>query len=166
MSRKKNERPQSALEFEAAAEKICRCVYEDTKYNFGIKDKPDEVDDEGNIIKRGSKKYTNNKDYIELTKTQMLTYADMIDYYVQAADSHYPRNMEILIERRTMQDNAIGACRTLKRRYQINLDNLGVPRGKYSETIKLIDHEIAVIQGWRKSDNKWEDKFKEDIEEF
>lgn len=157
MSWKKNERPQSAMEFTAAAEKLCRQVYEDTKYNFGIKDEPDSIDSDGNV-KPGWKRYTDNKDYIEQTKEQMLTYAEMIDFYVQSADSHYPRYMELLIERRKMQDNAIAACRTLKRRYQINLDILGVPKSKYSKTIELIEHEISVIQGWRKSDNKWEKK--------
>lgn len=159
MSRKKNERPQSPLEFVAAAERIMRKVYEDTRHNFGIKDELDAVYDTRNTIK-GQKLYTDNRDYIDRTKEQMLTYAEMIDYYVQAADSHYPHNLEILTERRKMQDNAIAACRTLKRRYQINLDILKVSPQKYHETVALIDHEIAVIQGWRKSDNKWKKKFK------
>ena len=157
MARKKGERPESKLEFKAAAERICRRVYEDTRYNFGIRDEPDKVDDDGTVHK-GRKKYTENKWYIERTKAQMLTYAEMIDHYVQVADSHYPHYMELLIQRRSMQDNAIAACRSLKRRYQINLDCLGVPKGKYHETVELIEHEISVIQGWRKSDNRWEKK--------
>ena len=52
------------------------------------------------------------------------------------------------------------AIRTLKRRYQINLDILRVKRSKYSDTVELIEHEIAVISGWRKSDNKREEKLK------
>ena len=159
MSRKKNERPKSPMEFIAAAEKICRRVFIDTRYNFGIKDEPDGVDGNGNRIP-GNRRYTDNKDYIDMTKEQMLTYAEMIDFYVQVADSHYPHSLEILAERRKMQDNAIAACRTLKRRYQINLDNLGVPKAKYHETVELIEHEIMVIQGWRKSDNKWETRLK------
>ncbi len=158
MSRKKNERPQSALEFIAAAEQIMRAVYQDTKYNFGIKDTPDILDDEGNVVKKGSTRYTDNKNYIDQTIEQMLTYAEMIDFYVQSADSHYPYNLSILTERRKMQDNALAACRTLKRRYQINLNVLGVPDGKYAKTLQLIEHEIAVISGWRKSDNRWEKK--------
>lgn len=148
------------MEFTAAAEKICRRVFTDTRYNFGIKDEPDRIDENGYQVP-GKKRYTDNKDYIEQTKEQMLTYAEMIDFYVQSADSHYPHNLEILTERRKMQDNAIAACRTLKRRYQINLDNLGVPKAKYHETVELIEHEIVVIQGWRKSDNRWETRLKQ-----
>ena len=145
------------MEFKAAAERIYRRVHEDTKYNFGIKDEPDKVDAEGNV-KPGRKAYTENKDFIDMTKEKMLSYAEMIDFYVQAADSHYPHYLQLLIERRSMQDRAIAACRSLKRKYQINLDVLGVPKAKYHETVELIEHEIAVIQGWRKSDNKWEKK--------
>lgn len=160
MSRKKNERPQSPMEFVAAAEKLYRKVYEDTRFDFGIKDEPDTIDSDGNV-RPGRKLYTESKEFIQQTKTQMLTYAEMTDFYVQSADSHYPRNLEILTERRKMQDNAIAALRTLKRRYQINLDILHVKRSKYSDTVELIEHEISVISGWRKADNKWETKFKE-----
>lgn len=139
MSWKKNERPLSPMEFIAAAEKLYRKVYEDTKYNFGVKD-------------------ADKMAFVEETKRKMLDYAEMIDFYVQSADSHYPHSLEILRERRIMQDNAIAACRSLKRKYQINLDILGVPRAKYHDTVELIEHEITVIQGWRKSDNKWEKK--------
>lgn len=159
MARKKNERPQSPMEFAAAAEKLIRKVYEDTRFNFGIKDEPDTLDSEGNVIP-GKKLYTENKEFIQKTKEQMLVYAEMVDFYVQAADSHYPRNLGLLEERRKMQDNAIAALRTLKRRYQINLDILRVKRSKYSDTVGLIEHEIAVISGWRKSDNKREEKLK------
>lgn len=160
MSWKKNERPQSPMEFTAAAEKLYRKVYEDIKYNFGIKDEPDTLDSEGNVIS-GRKYYTENRAFIEETKKKMLEYAELIDFYVQSADSHYPHYMELLIERRAMQDNAIAACRSLKRKYQINLDILRVPKKKYHDTVELIEHEIVVIQGWRKSDNKWEKKLKD-----
>lgn len=159
MSRKKNERPQSPMEFTAAAEKLVRKVYEDTRFNFGVKDEPDTLDSEGKVI-TGRKFYTDNKEYIQKTKEQMLTYAEMADFYVQCADSHYPHTLGILEERRKMQDNAIAALRTLKRRYQINLDILRVQRSKYSDTVELIEHGISVISGWRKSDNKWETKLK------
>lgn len=159
MARKKNERPQSPMEFTAAAEKLIRKVYEDTHFNFGVKDEPDTLDSEGNVIP-GKKLYTENKEFIQKTKEQMLIYAEMVDFYVQAADSHYPRSLGLLEERRKMQDNAIAALRTLKRRYQINLDILRVKRSKYSDTVELIEHEIAVISGWRKSDNKREEKLK------
>lgn len=159
MARKKNERPQSPMEFTAAAEKLIRKVYEDTHFNFGVKDEPDTLDSEGNVIP-GKKLYTENKEFIKKTKEQMLVYAEMVDFYVQAADSHYPRSLGLLEERRKMQDNAIAALRTLKRRYQINLDILHVKRSKYSDTVELIEHEIAVISGWRKSDNKREEKLK------
>lgn len=159
MSRKKNERPQSPMEFTAAAEKLIRKVYEDTRFNFGVKDEPDTLDSEGKVIP-GRKLYTDNKEYIQKTKEQMQTYAEMVDFYVQSADSHYPHTLGILEERRKMQDNAIAALRTLKRRYQINLDILRVQRSKYSDTVELIEHEISVISGWRKSDNKWETKLK------
>lgn len=159
MSRKKNERPQSPMEFTAAAEKLVRKVYEDTRFNFGIKDEPDAIDGEGKVIP-GRKFYTENKDFIQKTKDQMLMYAEMVDFYVQTADSHYPHTLGILEERRKMQDNAIAALRTLKRKYQINLDILHVQRSKYSGTVELIEHEISVISGWRKADNKWEPKLK------
>ena len=101
MSRKKNERPQSPMEFTAAAEKLVRKVYEDTRFNFGIKDEPDALDGEGEVIP-GRKFYTENKDFIQKTKEQMLMYAEMVDFYVQTADSHYPHTLGILEERRKM----------------------------------------------------------------
>lgn len=71
------------------------------------------------------------------------------------ANSIYPTYMEELIERRLCQDKAIGLCYRLTQELQYAIETLPVDVNKYLRFAEMIQTEINLIKGWRKSDNKF-----------
>lgn len=56
--------------------------------------------------------------------------------------------------RRNSQDLAIADCESLKQELELAVDILPVDADKLLRYIDAIDREIALLKGWRKSDNK------------
>lgn len=56
--------------------------------------------------------------------------------------------------RRNSQDLAIADCESLKQELELAVDILPVDVDKLLRYIDAIDREIALLKGWRKSDNK------------
>lgn len=71
------------------------------------------------------------------------------------ANSIYPTYMEELIERRLCQDKAIGLCYKLTQELQYAIETLPVDVNKYLRFAEMIQTEINLLKGWRKSDNKF-----------
>lgn len=63
--------------------------------------------------------------------------------------------MEELVERRLCQDRAIGQCYRLTQELQYAIETLPVDVNKYLRFADMIQTEINLIKGWRKSDNKF-----------
>lgn len=74
---------------------------------------------------------------------------------VFVANSIYSTCMEELIERRIHQDRAIGQCYRLTQELQYAIETLPVDVNKYLRFADLIQTEINLLKGWRKSDNKF-----------
>ena len=74
---------------------------------------------------------------------------------VFTANSIYPTVMEELVERRLCQDRAIGQCYRLTQELQYAIETLPVDVNKYTRFADMIQTEINLIKGWRKSDNKF-----------
>lgn len=74
---------------------------------------------------------------------------------VFTANSIYPTVMEELVERRLCQDRAIGQCYRLTQELQYAIETLPVDVNKYFRFADMIQTEINLIKGWRKSDNKF-----------
>lgn len=74
---------------------------------------------------------------------------------VFTANSIYPTYMEELIERRLHQDRAIGQCYRLTQELQYAIETLPVDVNKYLRFAEMIQTEINLLKGWRKSDNKF-----------
>lgn len=74
---------------------------------------------------------------------------------VFTANSIYPTVMEELVERRLCQDRAIGQCYRLTQELQYAIGTLPVDVNKYLRFADMIQTEINLIKGWRKSDNKF-----------
>ena len=79
---------------------------------------------------------------------------------VYVANSIFPYYMEELIERRIWQDKAIGHCNRLLQELDYAIQTLPVDINVYTRFAKSIKHEISLIKGWRKSDNKFVNKIK------
>jgi len=70
------------------------------------------------------------------------------------ANSTYPYLEEEYVERRLHQDEAIGFCFAIKQELQYAIETLPVDVNVYLRFSDMIDHEVALIKAWRKSDNK------------
>lgn len=78
-----------------------------------------------------------------------------INKEVYLANSIYPTCQEELTQRRLHQELAIGYCYQLVQELQYAMETLPVNIEKYTHFGELIEKEIALIKGWRKSDNKF-----------
>lgn len=74
---------------------------------------------------------------------------------VYTANSIYPTTMEELAQRRLYQEEAIGECYTLTQELQYAIETLPVDVNIFLRFGDLIQTEIDLIKGWRKSDNKF-----------
>ena len=73
---------------------------------------------------------------------------------ITAANSIYPVCMAEWEERRLYQDRAIGNCEILFQEMAYALSILPVDVDKYMRYVDIIQRQIALLKGWRKSDNK------------
>ena len=70
------------------------------------------------------------------------------------ANSIYPVNMQEYYERRRLQNDSIGDLENLLQEMQYILSVFPVDAEKYMVYVEMIEREIALVKGWRKSDNK------------
>ena len=82
-----------------------------------------------------------------------------INEHVYVANSIYPTCQEELTERRLHQDIAIGQCARLAQELQYAIETLPVNVNTYLNIAHDIEKEIALLKGWRKSDNKFKKNF-------
>lgn len=78
---------------------------------------------------------------------------------VYVANSIYPTCQEELTERRVHQDLAVGQCYRLTQELQYAIETLPVDINKYLRFGEMIQEEIDLIKGWRKSNNKFKQSF-------
>lgn len=71
------------------------------------------------------------------------------------ANNIYPTVMKELVERRLCQDRAVGQCYRLTQELQYAIETIPVDVNKYTRFADMIQTEINLIKGWRKSDNKF-----------
>ena len=69
--------------------------------------------------------------------------------------SDNPAREQEYIERRLCMDKAIGACNALKQELQYIISELPVDINKYKNVSDVIDKQISLIKGVRRSDNKF-----------
>lgn len=82
-----------------------------------------------------------------------------ITSYVYQANSIYPMYQEELVERRIFQDKAVGKCYDLVQELQYAIETLPVDVNIYTRFADMVQTEINLIKGWRKSDNKFKGNF-------
>lgn len=131
-------------------------------------------------IKNISKKFFGGRPYEELTPEEKDRYDKLVEkdiafaeWFIKderqavvdclrsigeevfTANSIYPTYMEELVERRLHQDRAIGQCYRLTQELQYAIETLPVDVNKHLRFAEMIQTEINLLKGWRKSDNKF-----------
>ncbi|MCH3961249.1 MAG: hypothetical protein LKF53_02670 [Solobacterium sp.] len=81
---------------------------------------------------------------------QMNTLINNITY----ANSVYPTREMEYDQRRAFQNRAIANCYQILQSMQYVISILPVDAEKYMPYVAMVDREIALLKGWRKSDNK------------
>lgn len=82
---------------------------------------------------------------------------------VYVANSIYPVYWDELVERRIHQDKAVGQCYRLTQELQYAIETLPVDVNKYLRFAEMIQTEINLLKGWRKSDNKFKSALQERV---
>lgn len=77
------------------------------------------------------------------------------------ANSIYPHTRGEFADRRRYQTMAIGNCEQLIQELQYVISIINVDANKYLPYVDMIDREVALLRGWRKSDNRLLTKIKE-----
>ena len=93
--------------------------------------------------------------FIEDERKTIVNCLRAITREVYIANSIYPTVQEELTERRLHQDRAIGLCYTLTQELQYAIETLPVDVNQYLRFGEMIQAEVNLIKGWRKSDNKF-----------
>lgn len=91
---------------------------------------------------------------VEKVRSNILDILGKLQMNLTMANSIYPVNVAEFNERRLCQDRAIGNCYQLYQEMQFVILSFPVNAQKYMRYTDMIEMEIALIKGWRKSDNK------------
>ncbi len=78
---------------------------------------------------------------------------DLLDSIV-FANSIYPSTEKEWEFRRQFQSKAIATCYQLLQTFQAAIDDLPVDANKYMPFVELIQKELELLKGWKKSGNK------------
>lgn len=87
-------------------------------------------------------------------RTNILNLLHSLIMNITAANSIYPVTIPEYNQRRCLQDYAIGNCEQLLQEFQFVIDILPVNANRMMHFVGMIEKEIALLKGWRKSDNK------------
>ena len=132
----------SKLEFYTTAIELRKKVTKNLLINFHVKMKKDEAMDEFSawlILKLRNSMYDILHDLV-LNITRAYTI--------------WATNLSEANERRNAQNRAIADCESILKELEYAYEVLPVNAERYMADVEMVEKEIALIKGWRKSDNK------------
>ena len=91
---------------------------------------------------------------IEQERTYFIDITRNLLKNIVKANTIYPINISEYYVRRNFQNNAISDCEDLLQEMQYIITIIPVNAEKYMPFVEIIEKEIALLKGWRKSDNK------------
>ena len=176
MSVPKNKRNQSEMEFLHNAKVLRKQMTELLLRDFGIKAKNRDVKvfpNKYGMSKEDGAQFLSlcgQYEIITLEETyptwlindfrdNILSILRRMSSNIHQGNSIYPTCMSEWELRRKYQDEAVGDVSDLLAEMQYVIDIVPVDAKKYMPIVELIKREIALLKGWRKSDNKLKKKF-------
>jgi hypothetical protein len=91
---------------------------------------------------------------IDKMRNNVLNICHSMIMNITQANTIYPMSEEEFHDRRNFQNHAIGNCEQLLQEMQYIISIIPVDAQKYMRYVDMIEKEIALLKGWRKSDNK------------
>lgn len=168
----KNQRALSALEFYNNAIKLRQEITLLLLRDFGIKDKVRSVkalsgtghmepEDEAKLHELMEKYHSIGtiieefpKWWIDKERESLMNICHDMIMNITQANTIYPMHESEFYDRRNYQNHAIGNCEQLLQEMQYIISVIPVDVQKYMRYVDMIEKEIALLKGWRKSDNK------------
>jgi hypothetical protein len=152
----KNKRGLSKLEFYHNARRMRKEITELLLRDLGIRDTVRKVKEED------GKEHTIIEEYpdwliVEFRRNILLILRNLM-MNITAGNTIYPVNADELQLRRRYQTGAIVNCEQLLQEFLYCEDVLPVHISKFMPFVEKIEFEIALLRGWRKSNNKLEEK--------
>ena len=98
---------------------------------------------------------------IDKMRSSMMNIMHNMVMNITQANTIYPVCESEFYDRRNFQNHAIGNCEQLLQEMQYIISIIPVDAQKYMRYVDMIEKEIALLKGWRKSDNKILKKIKE-----
>lgn len=169
MSVIKNKRGISDLEFYRNAIKLRKDITLLLLRDFGIRNKvrkstviQGKMSDEDAATLQAlidKYEYTNVLDQypdwlIDKMRNNILNLCYCLVMNITQANTIYPTNESEYYDRRNYQNHAIGNCEQLLQEMQYIISILPTDVNKYLPYVSMIDEEIKLLRGWRKSDNR------------
>ena len=151
----KNKRALSGLEFYNNAIRLRQEITLLLLRDFGIKDKVRSV--KGLSGTAGMEPEDEAKLpawWIDKERTNLMEICHRMVMNITQANTIYPMHESKFYDRRNFQNHAIGNCEQLLQEMQYIISIVPVDAQKYMRYVDMIEKEIALLKGWRKSDNK------------
>ena len=147
----KNKRSVSRLEFYNNARKLRQDLTNFLLRDFGVRNKVrKEIDVDNNEV-------TITEEYpkwlVEYFRRSIIDNLGNLMNNIVAANSIYPITMEEVNYRRILQDKAIANCDQLFQELVYLADMLPISLIKVEPYAEMIDKEILLLKGWRKTTN-------------
>ena len=172
MSVLKSQRTLSGLEFYNNAIKLRQEITLLLLRDFGIKDKVRSVkglsgtmhmeQEDQEKLQELMEKYESigtvveefPKWWVDKERTALMDICHRMVMNITQANTIYPMHESEFYDRRNFQNHAIGNCEQLLQEMQYIISVVPVNVQKYMRYVDMIEKEIALLKGWRKSDNK------------
>lgn len=158
MSVVKNKRSLSRLEFYNNARKLRIDLTNWLLRDFGIRDRVYRIPNDEEVEKLVTAQYP--KWFIDHTRDSILKILTNLMMNITAANSIYPINLMEVDLRRGLQDKAIANCEQLLQELIYCADVMPLQVSKLEPYAEMIDKEIALLKGWRKTTNDIGNKIK------
>jgi hypothetical protein len=152
MSVLKNRRSLSKLEFYHNARKMRRELTELLLHEFGIYSRSNQKSVDPALP---DEYYT--EIIAEFSRNIRLILRNLM-WNITAGNTMYPTSMPEVQSRRQYQNAAIVNCEQLHQEFMYCEDVLPVKASKFLPYVEMIEYEIKLLKGWRKSTNKFEEK--------
>ena len=172
MSVLKNKRALSELEFFHNATELRREITLLLLRDFGVKDKvrtvkslygisnmePEDTKKIQEMVEKYGMCGSIVEEYpmwlIDKMRNNVLNICHSMIMNITQANTIYPMSEEEFHDRRNFQNHAIGNCEQLLQEMQYIISIIPVDAQKHMRYVDMIEKEIALLKGWRKSDNK------------
>lgn len=99
--------------------------------------------------------------FVENNRKVLMNLCNDLISHISHANSIYPVYKSEYFQRRNLQNLAIGDCENILQEFTYAIDILPLDINKFMPIVDMIEKQIALLKGWRKSDASLLEKTKD-----